>query len=275
VYETRCDVKDLALEQRQAELYRWLSPPEPSKNYNKALGLRQEGTGAWLLQSDAFAEWKSQRNSFLWLYGIPGCGKTILSSTVFEHLKDLCIQPLLYFYFDFTDAEKQTLSGVVRSLMSQLYNTCKSAQEPLDALFSSCKRSNMQPSCESLCKTLQQMVEQAKDVWIVLDALDECVERKGGPTEGLFLWIRDLVKSTKCNVHCLVTSRPEHDIRAELSDLAGEEKAIPIQSDLVNNDILAYIHVKVMEGEGLQRWRGHPDVQEEIKEELARKANGM
>jgi hypothetical protein len=36
MYEARRDVKDLALEQRRTELYRWLSPPEPLTNYNKA-----------------------------------------------------------------------------------------------------------------------------------------------------------------------------------------------------------------------------------------------
>jgi len=274
VDETRRDVKDLALEQRQAELHRWLSPPAPSTNYNKALQQRQEGTGSWFLRSDAFAAWKSQRNSFLWLYGIPGCGKTILSSTIVEHLQTLSTQTLLYFYFDFTDAEKQTLRGVVCSLISQLYHTCKSAQEPLDAFFSSFDRST-QPSRESLCKVLYNMIERAGEVWIVLDAIDECAERKGGPTEGLLLWMRDLVKWGKSNVHCLVTSRPEQDIRAELSGLTTGKSRISIQSDLVNDDILAYICTKVRDGEGLKRWRGRPDIQKEIEEHLAKKAEGM
>jgi hypothetical protein len=275
VVEVRRDVKDLALEQRRTELHRWLSPPEPSTNYNKALQQRQEGTGSWFLQTEAFAAWKLQRNSFLWLYGIAGCGKTILSSTIIEHLKSLCIQPLLYFYFDFTDTKKQTLEGVVRSLISQLYHTCKSAQEPLDALFSSFKDKNTQPSCESFCKVLKKMIERAEEVWIVLDAIDECVERKGGPTEGLLLWIRDLVKCERRNIRCLVTSRPEQDIRAELNGLVSEENRISMQSNLVSDDILEYIYAKVREGEGMKRWRGHQDVQQEIEEGLAKKADGM
>jgi Cdc6-like AAA superfamily ATPase len=217
-----------------------------------------------------------QRNSFLWLYGILGCGKTILSSTIIEHLKSFPTQPLIYFYFDFTDLEKQTLSGVVRSLISQLYHTCKSAQEPLDALFSSLKNKNTQPSCESLCKALQKMIERAEAVWIVLDAIDECVERKGGPTEGLLWWIRDLVKREKSNVCCLVTSRPEQDIQKELSNLAGNEGGVlHIQSDLIKNDICEYVRFMVREGNGLERWRLRPDVQGMIETSLMQKANGM
>ena len=162
-----------------------------------------------------FAKWKKRQNSFLWLYGIPGCGKTILSSTIIEDLeKTLQRQSLLYFYFDFSDTDKQTLESMVRSLISQLYSKCRGASKELDSLFSSCEDGRRQPSCESLCKAFLHMIEQVKEVWIVLDALDECRTRKGPPTEGLLSWMRDLLSSEQRNVHLLVTSRPEQDIKS-------------------------------------------------------------
>src|SRR5947209_7612016 len=165
-------------------------------NYNKALQQRQEGSGLWFLQIDAFAKWKKTQNSFLWLYGIPGCGKTILSSTIIEDLeKTLRRQSLLYFYFDFSDTNKQTLESMVRSLTSQLYSKCGGASKEFDSLFSSCEYGRRQPSCESLCKAFLHMTELVKEVWIVLDALDECRTRKGQPTKGLLSWIRDLLSS--------------------------------------------------------------------------------
>jgi len=275
MYEAGRNIKDLGLEQRRAELHRWLSPPDPSTNYNKALQQRQEGTGLWFLRSDTFATWKSQQNSFLWLYGIPGCGKTILSSSVIKHIKDLPNQHLLYFYFDFSDHKKQTLEHVVCSLISQLYHTRKETQKPLDALFLSCDVGKSQPSCESLCKVLMQMIEQIKEVWIVLDALDECSTRKGRSTDGLLSWIRNLVKLEQRNIHLLVTSRPEQDIRSGLGDLVHKENTISIQSDLISGDIHAYVHTRIREGEGLRRWREQPEIQDEIKSALTQKANGM
>lgn len=204
-----------------------------------------------------------------------GCGKTILSSTIIEHLESLPNKTLLYFYFDFTDAKKQTLRGVVCSLISQLYHTCKNAQESLDTLLLSFKDGNTKPSCESLCKVLSQMLERTEEVWIVLDALDECYERKGHRTKGLLSWIQDLANSEQLDVHILVTSRPEQDIQLGLSSLVTEKDRIHIQNDLVSEDILAYIRVKVREGEGLERWQGYPEVQDEIEEGLAQKAKGM
>ena len=80
---------DVSFRQRREKIERWLSPTHPSTNYNKALRQRQEGTGLWFLQNSVYVQWKTQQNSRLWIYGIPGCGKTILSSTIIEDLKIL------------------------------------------------------------------------------------------------------------------------------------------------------------------------------------------
>ncbi|KAF2178926.1 purine and uridine phosphorylase [Zopfia rhizophila CBS 207.26] len=283
VNEMRCDVKDartaiqdVTLEQRREKIERWLSPSDPSTNYNKASQRRQDGTGLWFLQSDAFAKWKTQRSSFLWLYGIPGCGKTILSSTIIEDLKKtLPNRPLLYFYFDFNDANKQILDSMVRSLISQLYRRCEVTWKQLDSLFSSCEDGRSQPSCELLCKVLLQMIDQVKEVCVVLDALDECRTRKGPPTEGLLSWERDLLDSEQRNVHLLVTSRPEQDIKMGLSNLAHSGDVVPIQDNLISDDIRRYVRTRVREGDDLKRWRSYPDVQDEIETQLMQKANGM
>ena len=210
---TSKDVKHLGFEERQNKIDRWLSPPDPSTNHNKALQQRHEGSGLWFLQSHAFAKWRRRRNSFLWLNGIPGCGKTILSSAIIKELNNtLPSEPLLYFYFNFNDTGKQTLESMVRSLISQLYYKRRETWNQLGSLFSSCQDGHRQATCESLCKALLHMIEQVKEVWLVLDALDECSTRRGPSTEGLLSWIREVLNSEQRNVHLLVTSRPEQDI---------------------------------------------------------------
>ena len=49
-------------------LTNWLSPPDPSVNYNSASDARHEGTSLWFMASDAFKDWKVS-NSLLWIYG--------------------------------------------------------------------------------------------------------------------------------------------------------------------------------------------------------------
>jgi Cdc6-like AAA superfamily ATPase len=276
LHAVRRDIEDVAIRQKRDQIKNWLSPPDPSTNYNKALQQRQEGTGTWLLQSEEFTQWNARQNSLLWLFGIPGCGKTILSSTAIQHLETCSSQPLLYFYFDFNDTRKQNLEEMVVSLVNQLYTRSERTQKPLDALFVSCDGGRSQPSSQSLCKALTQMIEQAGDIWIVLDALDECRTRAGSETQGLLKWIAAFFNSNKRNVHLLVTSRPEPDISSGLSEIAPEwEAVVPIQSDLVKDDVETYVRAKVRYGDGLKRWRYRPDVQDKIESCLITKANGM
>jgi hypothetical protein len=276
VHNLSHDVKDVKLAQKQEEIYRWLSAPDPSTNYNKALEQRQEGTGLWFLQSNCFQTWQAEQHSFVWLYGTLGCGKTILSSTIINYLeKTYPERLLLYFYFDFTDSNKQTLENVIRSLISQLYCRCTDAHTSLDSLFSSHENGRHQPSCDSLCRVFLQMVDQVKEVYVVLDALDECHTRKGSNFEGLLSWIEILLQSGQRNLNLLVTSRPEHDIELVLRKMAKNEDIVPIQSKLIDDDIRSYVHTRVRQGKGLRRWDSRPDVLEEIEVQLMEKANGM
>jgi NACHT domain len=274
---TNVAVKILGTEHKRDKIERWLSAPDPSINYNKALKQRHKDSGLWFLQTKAFEKWKKRRNSFLWLHGIPGCGKTILSSTIIEHLDRTAshTQPLLYFYFDFSDIDKQSLESMIRSLIRQLYYKRKDTQKQLDSLFSSCADGHRQPDADSLCTHLLDMTQQVDEVWIVLDALDECSTRKGTRTKGLLSWMEDLLCSELRNVHLLATSRQEEDIESALSKWARIEDMMPIQSALVTDDIRAYVRTRVKEDDGLRRWRSQPDVQEEIETRLMEKVCGM
>ena len=275
--DTNTAVKNLDAEHKQDKIQRWLSAPDPSINYNKALKQRNKDSGLWFLQTEAFAKWKTRPNSFLWLHGIPGCGKTILSSTIVEDLDRATshTQPLLYFYFDFSDSGKQSLDSMVRSLTSQLYHKRKDTRKLLDSLFSSYGDGCRQPTADSLCTRLLDMIQQVDEVWIVLDALDECHSRKGTRTEGLLLWMEDLLHSKLRNVHLLATSRQEEDIESSLSKWARTKDMMHIQSDLVTDDIRAYVRTRVKKDDGLRRWRSQPDIQEEIETRLMEKACGM
>jgi hypothetical protein len=112
---------NLLVDAKLCKIRQWLSAPDPSINYQKALKLRQADTGLWLLDSDAYTQWKRAATTPLWLYGIPGCGKTILSSTVLhdvlQHCQDDPGKATAYFFFDFNDKQKQDPEMMVRSLL--------------------------------------------------------------------------------------------------------------------------------------------------------------
>lgn len=254
------------------KIRKWLSPPDPSTNFNQAREQHHQGTGQWLLASEPYAKWKTERNSFLWLNGIPGCGKTILSSSVVADLqKSAASQNLVYFYFDFNDIAKQSLERAVRSLVTQLYHNRTDLRRETDALYSSCNDGNRQPDSASIFKLFQSMVQKAGELWIVLDPLDECSGRKDGFAGGLLLWIREL-RNAGLDIHLLVASRPEQDIQAAIESWADAEEIIPLQSGLVSDDINTYIKART---KAMPRWRSRPDIQEKIERALIKKADGM
>ena len=123
VTDVRSTLISMKADSRFREINNWLSPPDPSTNLNHAKERRHEGTGSWFLESEPFKEWKSGSRQCLWLHGIPGCGKTVLCSTIIEHLRQIKDPShiVLDFFFDFKDNEKQSLDKLVRSLVVQLY----------------------------------------------------------------------------------------------------------------------------------------------------------
>ncbi|ORY14383.1 hypothetical protein BCR34DRAFT_560322 [Clohesyomyces aquaticus] len=168
-------------DEKLCKIRQWISAPDPSTNYQKALKLRQADTGLWFLESDAYNKWKTAATSPLWLYGIPGCGKTILSSTVLQNILQHCQDDpgkvTAYFFFDFNDLQKQDPEMMVRSLLCQISQQSIKIPASLDALFSSSENGQRQPSTHALLEALRSMLQELPQVYIVLDALDECAQR--------------------------------------------------------------------------------------------------
>lgn len=268
-HDTKLAVQNLQTSAHFEDIIKWLSAPDPSINFNKARELHQSGTGQWLLDSPKYRSWKVDTGSFLWLYGRPGCGKTILSSTIIANLKeDMTSQTLLYFYFNFTDVEKRSTDKAVRSLIEQLYRKSIEAREVVDSLYATYKKTGQQPSDESLQRLLETIIAKCDDVWIIFDGLDEC-ERRVQHTDSVMPWIKTLRLR---NVHMLATSRPEEDIKSHLKTWVTEEEMIPLQSSLVAGDIGSYIRAKV---EQMDRWRTQPCIQTLMSTTLEQRANGM
>ena len=263
-------LRDIASE--HLRIIDWLAAPDPSTNYNRALTDRNPKTGLWFIEGSAYIDWKTTPRSFLWLYGIPGCGKTILSSTILQNVLKECqaktTSAVLSFYFDFNDAEKERYEKMMRSLISQLSRCCVSPA--LQDLHSSCLNGGRQPTLEVLLETLHQMMKSLGDIYVVIDALDECTERNQ-----LLKALEKMASWEDVSLHMLATSRRETDIEEALNLFSDESNRISIQSALVNADIRTYTHDRLLNDRELRRWLKHPKVQLEIEDTLVEKAAGM
>ena len=75
--------------ERQLEhdaLLDWLTPLDYTAQQHDFVNRRQAGTGQWLLDSAEFQAWLEADHQTLFCPGIPGAGKTILTSIVVEEL---------------------------------------------------------------------------------------------------------------------------------------------------------------------------------------------
>lgn len=253
---------------------RWLSVPDASVNYNAAISLRQEGTGSQFLKSEPFEKWNScNRISFLWLYGKAGCGKTFLSTSIIEHLTTTCDTistsgALAYFYFDFQDHAKKTHSNMLRSIAFQLCSKDTTMWAELYKLHQSNNQGNSQPSDNSIEAIIFKCLGHFQNVWLVLDALDECDIRHDS-----LAWLQKLLKERPKSLRLLVTSRDEEDIRQALCRSAEPQEVISIE-DILNADIEIYVHARLFESSDFQKWNGH-DALSLIETEIMQKVDSM
>jgi hypothetical protein len=267
-------VRSQRQEEKLDKICSWLSAPDPSTNYHKAHKQRQPETGLWLLDGAKLAEWKKSAASRLWLYGIPGCGKTILSSIIIEHLLQHCHDSnktvTVYFYFDFNDTRKQDPELMLRSLLCQLLQRSATTLKGVDALFSACENGQKQPSLRVLLEVTLQVMQQFTHVYIVLDALDECTQR-----QELMSLLETVAGWQLDNVHLLMTSRKERDIESFLESYVKEEDTICLQRDVVDKDIQQYIQQRLSVDRNLARWNKDAAIRNEIEAALMHGARGM
>ncbi|MCJ1403803.1 hypothetical protein MMC11_007026 [Xylographa trunciseda] len=260
----------LTLDARKQDIHHWLSAPDPNSNHHSACKKQQESTGAWFVEGDQYAAWKAEPQSFLWLHGIPGCGKTVLCSTIIQSIISHCQSDsalaVCFYYFDFNDIEKQKPENLVRSLIGQLPLQSGNSFASLDALYTKCQDGKQRPSVDNLASTLQQMLGGFRKMFIIIDALDECQE-----WAELIEIVESIVGWKLENLHLLVTSRRERDFMDAFEPLVTGQ--IAIQNETVNVDIQTHIRDRLRNDTKLSKWSA--ELKMEIESTLMDGARGM
>ncbi|KAI3149062.1 hypothetical protein DTO046C5_9716 [Penicillium roqueforti] len=253
------------------KIRRWLCPADPSTNANHARTLRHEGTGAWLLKHPVFESWHSGSRRHLWLHGLAGCGKTVLSATVLDHLGNGNDGLILSFFFDFGDSTKQTWDGMLRSLAFQLYQSGVGSAIYLDVLFDAHQNGSGQPATKALSDIVSKMLVAQRKVSIVLDALDESTTR-----EDVLMWINDVLLNLDFfHIQLLYTSRPESEFQRHIPPLIGEENCLPLENQAVNSDIRSWVTAQLSQRRDFTEKPLSQGLLEEIRRKIGDGAEGM
>ncbi|KAJ7487141.1 ankyrin repeat-containing domain protein [Mycena latifolia] len=184
---------------------KWLHPANVAASGQDAANQRHGETGKWLLERAEFKEWIYAPRSLLWLHGISGSGKTVLSSTIIEALRARK-EPVVFFYFDTNNSGQRTVAQLLCTLVAHLSGQADSPSKTLSDLWRSHANGQHLPSNSALISEalIPVLMEFTRPVYIVLDALDECSER-----EKLLDSLNRVLDAVPSDIHLLLTSRPE------------------------------------------------------------------
>ena len=270
IEEMKRILKTAQAQHLSATVHHWLRAPDATVDYNAACAKRHAGTGQWFIQSTAFTTWLQQDNSFLWLYGFAGCGKSILCSTAiqhtFRHQRSQSGSAIAFFFFTFNDESKQDASAVLRALLLQLSGQVAGVDAELTRLKDS--YNNGTPPITTLMENLRQAVTRSHHVYLLLDALDECPV--GDTRDYVMSMIQTMRQWSLPGLHLLVTSRDILNIRQVLDVEA--QNTVALKNDNVSEDIQRYVSHQVDHDPQLRRWGDHRDT---IKQQLAQRASGV
>lgn len=149
--------------------------PDATSDHNAACEKHHTGTGIWSIESHYFKNWLMESNSFLWINGFAGCGKSVLCSTAiqstFHEAQRRHNVGIGFFYFTFRDESKTTASGMIRALLLQLSAQLKDREKDLQQLHAAYMPGT--PPVEALLNSLRNTITRFHDTYILLDALDE------------------------------------------------------------------------------------------------------
>ena len=248
----------------------WLSPPDPWINHASARRHHEPHTGSWFLQSDYYQRWKGGHIRHLWLHGKAGCGKTVLSSTVIEDVRMHCESAvntaLAVFYFSFSDGRKQSFESLLLSLVAQLGGRgtgLSILQREYD------KPNRNLPGPIVLEEILTLSISQYDEVFLVLDALDECPESEDARWNMLG-GLKALCERAS-NLKILATSRELRDIHERIESLGAD--FVPISKRPVDADIARYVGNELSRDPKLSRL--NEDLKILVMKTFAEKADGM
>jgi hypothetical protein len=156
----------------------WLTPMDYGPQQSDIFKRRQPGTCQWILDSAEFQIWMEASGQTLFCPGIPGAGKTILTSTVVHFLHSWAVNHpqtgIAYVYCNFQRQDQQKIEDLLASLLKQLAEGRPSLPRSVEALHGRHAERRTRPSLDDISKALHSVAALYSRVFIIIDALDEC-----------------------------------------------------------------------------------------------------
>ena len=176
---------------------------------------------------------------------------------------------LAFVYCNHKEKLSQTTKYFLGAIVRQLVERKAVIPDYVKRLYKDHRGKGTNPTLTEYLDLLRLLAKECSEVYVVIDALDECVEEGGQP-----IWIELIMKLQEymVNLNLLYTSR-EMDIH-ETPGIFRDSTVIPIRA--TETDIRTYVRKKLQSHYILSRFcRDNPNLQEDILQAVISNADGM
>ncbi|KAF8435910.1 hypothetical protein BGX38DRAFT_1099800, partial [Terfezia claveryi] len=262
------------IEERVNKLLETLSPLDPPKRHQDLQAKRYKGSVLWLHKYERFRLWQdtsirieNTSNRILPCYGIPGAGKTIISSMVIDHLlSHYGEERVVYIYCDYRDKATQNLLNIMGSILKQHLTVTTNIPDPIVDLLESLQKNGKRAMIKDMSQMLNFLIPQTVGHFLCIDALDEL---DPGPRLELLKALQIEFGSNRI----FLTGRPH--IASDVSRILQIHPVDAIQITPNSIEVRAYLSHEIE----LDREMNPDDMNEQLKEEIldgiVSKAQGM
>ena len=262
----------IALDKERQSILESFLLVNPEESFRTSLRLRYPTTGFWLTENDIFTRWVRGSDNHLWLSGIPGAGKTVLSSLVIQRCLAQATQgrAVAFFYCDYKDKKSQNIVNILGTLASQLARQNEQSFQLLKAYASTLRPQRQlprNPEAQELLQLFKKMATTFEDVRVIVDGIDECGDGAADVSQTLksLTFGHDVI-----SICCL--SRDEIDIREAFQPSFCDHIEIAAHT----KDLEHYVRTEIEQRVKAKKLRVRSnDLKDEIIEQLVNRANGM
>jgi hypothetical protein len=205
-------------------------------DFQDQLSRRQKGTCDWIFEAEKFQDWRDGKSGgLLWYNAPPGSGKSVLASSVIDHLKSRGDKVAIYFYSFSSPTRRIGINGI-RSLALQLLNMTSRLPDKLVQLYE--EHRHYAPVLQSPLVArdiLHSLLMPLDHIYLVLDGLDECPDEVP-----LMHLLSDLVQAKVYGtVKWLFLSRGHMHLRESLAKVKAVE--FSPEPEVISTDIQTYV----------------------------------
>ncbi|KAF8544651.1 hypothetical protein BDD12DRAFT_906355 [Trichophaea hybrida] len=239
-------IQNLQKSQEYTDCLKSLKPSENEGYRDELLLRRHENTCTWILDDRHYRTWaKKDNQAILWIFGDPGCGKSVLSSFLTKKITQGKTNQhcMAYFFCDDKDEKSRTAHAILLNLVAQLLNQVPGVIAHFLAEFDyTMNKEKTSWSIGMLWRVLKQIINDTHlvQIYILIDALDECEE---GSRTKLLNQLQTLFPSptTTRPIKIIITSRPHIPVALHLTDVIK----LPLAGENLNCDIKAFVETEV------------------------------